>query len=208
MKTTLPLMLTAALASAGCCTRMEPDEFSRIVGMEEQNNGLCGIFSGWGTTDTPERYQAVYTPVTASEIAARVCRGVEIEDYASCVNQTVEHYRQASGEPVRRGDSTAGPFAMTLDGRLYLGSYDSDPFSAYFHVASGSDACRGSYNAITGSTEARFDVICDDGRRGRADIVLDRQGRNGIGGVVMDDGTAGEIVFGHAAVGAGLPGQG
>jgi hypothetical protein len=38
--------------------------------------------------------------------------------------------------------------------------------------------------------------------RGRAEIVRDRSGRNGIGGLYMDDGETGRIVFGHATVSA------
>jgi hypothetical protein len=206
MKTMLPLVLIASLGTAGCCTRLEPDEFARLTGTDRETGALCGIFSGWGTLDEPERFQAVYTPVTPAEIGERLCRGVDLEDYASCINQTVEYYREASREPLPRGASTAAPFAMSLNGRLYLGTYDSDPFRAYFHVADeGSSTCRGSYNALAGDTEAVFDVRCDDGRRGTADIVLDREGRNGIGGVVMDDGTRGDIVFGRGAVRIVLP---
>lgn len=200
MKTMLPLVLIASLSTAGCCTRLEPDEFARLTGTDRETNGLCGIFSGWGTLEEPDRFQAVYTPVSPAEIGERLCRGVELEDYASCINQTVDYYREASREPPPRGAATAGPFAMELNGRLYLGTYDSDPFSAYFRVADGTSVCRGAYNALAGDTEAVFEVRCDDGRRGTADIVLDRKGRNGIGGVVMDDGTRGDIVFGHGAV--------
>jgi hypothetical protein len=200
MKTMLPLVLTASLTTAGCCTQIEPDDFARLAGTDRDTNGLCGIFAGWGTLDEPERFQAVYTPVTPAEIGERLCRGVELEDYASCINQTVDYYREVSRERLPRGAATAGPFAMRLDGRLYLGTYDSDPFSAYFRVADDSNTCRGSYSALAGATDAIFDVRCDDGRRGTADIVLDREGRNGIGGVFMDDGTRGDIVFGHGAV--------
>lgn len=198
MRKTVPLILMASLTATGCCTRMEPDEFSRLAGTDRETSDLCGIFSGWGTLDEPERFQAVYTPVTPAEIGERLCRGVELEDYASCINQTVDHYREVSRGAA--GTSNTGPFAMQLNGRLYLGTYDSDPFSAYFRVSDGPDACRGSYSALAGATEARFDVVCDDGRRGWADIVLDRKGRNGIGGVYMDDGSRGDIVFGEGAV--------
>ena len=200
MNNTLPLLLIASLTAAGCCTRLEQDEFSRLTGTDRQTSDLCGIFSGWGTLEEPERFQAVYTPVTPVEIGERICRGVDLEDYASCINQTVEHYREVSRGISAAATSNTGPFAMQLNGRLYLGTYDSDPFSAYFRVSDGTDACRGSYSALAGATEARFDVLCDDGRRGWADIVLDRKGRNGIGGVYMDDGTQGDIVFGEGAV--------
>jgi hypothetical protein len=89
---------------------------------------------------------------------------------------------------------------------VLFGSYRSDPFSAAFRVSNSQRGCRGSYNALQGSIDATFDVICSNGQRGEADIVLDRDGRSGIGGVYMDDGTPGRIVFGRRVDGCSMSG--
>lgn len=200
MKATLPVILIAGLTVSGCCMRNDPDDFSRLIGSERETYGLCGIFSGWGTLDEPERFEAAYTPVSPADYAERLCRGVEMEDYATCINRTVDYYREAARGPLPPDGSISGPFAVVVNGQVYLGRYSSGPFHADFRVDSGTKWCRGSYNAFTGSTQGVFDVICHDGRRGTADIVLDREGRNGIGQIVLDDGSRGDILFGHAAV--------
>jgi hypothetical protein len=87
---------------------------------------------------------------------------------------------------------------------VFLGSYWSDPFSASFRVSNDRLTCRGSYSALFGDHEPIFDVTCDNGKHGKADIVLDRSGRNGIGRVYMDDGVVGKVVFGHATVGGAI----
>ena len=62
--------------------------------------------------------------------------------------------------------------------------------------------CQGGYDAFAGDTQAVFQVRCNNGLKGKAQIVRDRNGRNGIGGLYMDDGTVGKIVFGPDTLGA------
>jgi hypothetical protein len=157
---------------------------------------LCGIFSGWGTTDQPGRSQALYTPVSMEEYARTLCDQVDIEQYATCANRVEKFYRESLDRSPPPGSSTAGPFAFLLNNELYVGSYRSDPFSASFSVSSGGRGCKGSYNAIYGDKDGVFKVWCDDGARGKARMVRDRYGRDGIGVVTMDDGSEGKVVFG------------
>ncbi len=67
MRTWLALALAAGLGLAGCCTRKPATDFNRFDGTANQPSGLCGIFSGFGTTAEPERWGAVYSPVTVEE---------------------------------------------------------------------------------------------------------------------------------------------
>ena len=197
MKAVLPVVFMSSLALAGCCTSTYPPQSAgRIDAQEWGDTSICGIFSGWGTREQPERSEALYTPVTTAEYSADLCGMVDIEDYATCANRVEKFYRESLDNPVAPGSATTGPFAVLLDKELYVGSYRSDPFSASFRVSSGANSCRGSYNAIYGDKEAVFKVWCDDGGRGRARMVRDRYGRDGIGVVMMDDGTEGRIVFG------------
>jgi hypothetical protein len=186
-----------SLLLAGCCTSLGPPETGRVDGQEWGDTSLCGIFSGWGTAVQPDRSYALYTPVTSSEFTRRLCKHVDVEDYATCANRIEDVYRDSVDDPGSPGSSTSGPFAVVLAGDVLVGNYRSDPFSASFRVSSSSNSCAGSYNAIYGDKEPAFDVWCDDGRRGTARIVRDRHGRNGIGVVQMDDGTQGSIVFGR-----------
>jgi hypothetical protein len=175
-----------------------------LEGAETQPRGLCGIFSGWGSTAEPERWTAVYTPVGVTEYGDLLCGHLEPEDYASCVNRIWEHYRESARKRPERGDSTSGPFAVVVWDEVFLGHYWSDPFSAAFQVSNDRLVCRGAYSILHGAQEPVFDVSCDNGKHGKADIVLDRTGRNGIGRVYMDDGTVGKVVFGQATVGGAL----
>jgi hypothetical protein len=88
-----------------------------------------------------------------------------------------------------------------MGGEVYVGDYRSNPFKADFRVSNGRNGCRGAYNAITGSADAVFDVYCDDGRSGWADVIRAGDGRNGIGKIALDDGAEGDIVFGHLPLG-------
>ena len=143
------------------------------------------------------------TTVEPIDYASTLCETLPREEYSACASAVLEHYRKQSRQTdLDYGESTSGPIAMVAGGRLYQGHYTSDPFAAYFRVAAGSEVCRGSYNAVTGSEQAILEVACDDGRQGTADLVLDQFGRNGIGRVEFDDGSPGRIVFGHGTAGA------
>jgi hypothetical protein len=208
MKSLLVLVILTSLTLTGCCTRQRLDDFSRFEGSANQPSGLCGIFSGFGTMEEPDRFSAVYSPVGVHEYGDLLCGHLEVEDYASCVNRVWDHYRRSQREGAEPGDSTSGPFAMSLYDDVLLGDYWSDPFSGSFRVSGDRLSCRGSYNALFGSESSAFDVSCDNGRRGRAAMVRDRSGRNGIGRIYMDDGEQGSIVFGHDIVGGVLQSSG
>lgn len=196
MKAALPAVLLSSLTLAACCTSIYPPETGRVDPQEWGDTSVCGIFSGWGTTEQPERSEALYTPVTAAEYSKYLCGLVDIEDYATCANRVDEYYRSSVADPNSPGSSTSGPFAVVLDNGLYVGTYRSDPFSASFRVSNDKNSCKGSYNAIYGDEDAVFRVWCDDGARGKARMVRDRYGRDGIGVVTMDNGVEGRIVFG------------
>jgi len=204
----LAVLLSLSLVLTGCCTRQKMDEFSRFEGTANQPSEWCSIsiFSGFGTVEEPERWTAAYSPVSVSEYGELLCGHKEQEEYASCVNQIWAHYRETQRRDPEPGESTSGPFAVMIWNQLFLGSYWSDPFSASFQITGkrSGQVCRGSYSALRGDTRAVFDVDCDNGKHGKADIVLDRTGRNGIGRMYMDDGTRGDIVFGHANLDSAL----
>jgi hypothetical protein len=204
MRTWLALALAAGLGLAGCCTRKPATDFNRFDGTANQPSGLCGIFSGFGTTEEPERWGAVYSPVTVKEYGELLCGRLDPVDYATCVNRIWDHYRQAQRQPDVPGESTSGPIAVVVGPELLLGTYSSQPFAASFRVNNERIACQGSYNAFEGDTRSQFHVRCDNGGRGWAEIVRDRHGRDGIGGLYMDDGTLGMIVFGHHTLGAAI----
>lgn len=208
MKRLLVLAVLISLALTGCCTRQSMDEFSRFEGTANKPSDLCAIsiFSGFGSVEEPLRWTAAYSPVGVSEYGELLCGHVDQEEYSSCVNRIWDHYRESQRRTPEPGESTSGPFAVVVWNEIFLGSYWSDPFSASFQVTSehSGQVCRGSYSALRGDTRAVFDVNCDNGNHGKADIVLDRSGRNGIGRVYMDDGAVGNIVFGHATVGGAL----
>jgi len=160
--------------------------------------GIAGCSSNPATTD----YDLVYTDVTPIEYARILCQRIPMQDRHTCMTSVIKHYRDAIEEDLPRGDATVGPFVLIIDQVLYQGRYVSQPFAAAFTVRSDTGStCRGRYNAFAGDTRAVFAVWCDDGRRGSANIILDEEGRNGIGVAHMDDGRRGEIVFGYAAVG-------
>ncbi len=200
-------LLSLSLFLVGCCTRQPMDDFSRFEGTAGKPSEFCGIFSGFGTMKEPERWTAAYSPVGVSEYGNLICGHLPAEKYASCVNQVWAYYREwARKSEERPEESTAGPFAAVVWDQVFLGSYWSDPFRAHFQVVHRETGlqCTGSYDALQGDKQAVFEVRCENGKRGWADIVLDRSGRNGIGRVYMDDGTVGKIVFGPATVGAAL----
>lgn len=196
MNANLPAVLLTSLSLAGCCTSAYSPDTDRFYGLEWGDTSVCGIFSGWGTTVQPERSEALYTPVTIEEYTKYLCGHIDIEDFASCANRVDEFYRKSLEDPIQPGDALSGPFAVLMDNDLLIGTYRSDVFSASFRVSSSSNSCSGSYNAIYGDTDALFKVSCDDGGQGTARMVRDRYGRDGIGVVIMNDGTEGTIVFG------------
>jgi hypothetical protein len=196
MNTALTSVLLTSVALAGCCTTVDPPGQGRVDGQEWGDTSVCGIFSGWGTTAQPERSEALYTPVTAAEYTRYICSQVDIEDFATCANRVADFHRQSLDDPIPPGSSASGPFAMILHNDLLVGAYRSDAFSASFSVSSAVNSCRGSYNAIHGDTDAVFRVWCDNGDRGKARIVRDRYGMDGIGVVLLDNGIEGRIVFG------------
>jgi len=195
MRTAVASLIVASLSLAGCCTSLGPEQ-GRIDGQEWGDTSVCGIFSGWGVREMPERSEALYTPVTLAEYTGYLCGRIDIEDFATCGNRVERFYRETVERRKQPGDSQSGPFAFRLGDALYTGSYRSDILSASFRVSSDSNSCTGSYNALFGDTEPVYKVRCDNGETGKARIVLDRWGRDGIGFVMMDDGTEGTIIFG------------
>lgn len=160
--------------------------------------GGCGAFP-------PSHQGGISATVTPEDYGHRLCGHLALEDYPSCLSQVLDYVQsanQSSGaKTLPAGYSTSGPFAVVMGQELYLGNYRSDLFQAEFRVSNGRHGCRGSYNAFANSVDAIFDVYCDDGRKGWADIILAHDGRNGIGKLALDDGTLGEIVFGYTALG-------
>lgn len=181
---------------------MAPSTLKRLALVSLASSALsiggCGVFSagnmgGIATRVTPERY------------GEALCGGVELEAYPGCLSTVLDYFEVPRANP-GPGESTSGPFAVAMGEALYLGNYSSiPPFSASFYVSDGVNVCRGSYDVLTGSRDALFDVYCDDGRAGWADIILDMSGSAGIGKLALDDGTKGEIVFGYAPLGRARP---
>lgn len=146
-------------------------------------------------------YDLLYTDVPPIEYARILCRGIPIEDRHTCMTSVIQHHREASRLDYDPDEVVNGPFVVVLDEDVYQGTYVSQPLAAAFTVTNGYNICRGRYSALAGDTEAIFRVQCDNGARGDANIILDRSGRNGIGELQLTDGSRGDIVFGHAAVG-------
>lgn len=161
--------------------------------------GGCGVL-------LPGHVGGISTSVSPEDYGDRLCRHLDLEDYPACLSQVLDYFEEPLANDVPASQSTSGPFAVAMDGGLYIGSYQSiPPFSASFRVSNGANACRGSYNGLTGSQDALFDVYCDDGRAGWADIILATDGRNGIGQLTLNDGSRGEIVFGYKPLGRADP---
>lgn len=157
--------------------------------------------AGCGGDDATRDYDLVYTRVDPLEYARILCSGIDMRDQHTCLTSVMQHNKETRDLDVTPDEAVNGPFVVLLQDDLYRGRYVSQPFAAAFTVSNGINVCRGRYNAFAGDTRAVFKVICDDGSRGSANIMLDTGGRNGVGEVTMDDGTRGKIVFGHAAVG-------
>lgn len=166
--------------------------------------GLCVLLGGCALLP-PNRLGGIATKVAPEDYAQRLCRHLDLEDYSACVSEVLDYFERPRPDTIPAGQSTSGPIAVALDQRIYLGHYDSSPFAASFRVTNGNAACSGSYNAFGGSSDALFDVYCNDGRSGWADLILALDGRNGIGKLMLDDGSQGEIVFGYTALGRAEP---
>ncbi|MBK5963098.1 hypothetical protein CCR95_03075 [Thiocystis minor] len=168
-----------------------------IVGLSILCGG-CGLFP-------PSHLGGIATTVTPEDYGQRLCGHLDLEDYPSCLSQVLDSFEQPRANTLPPGHSTSGPFAVMMEKDVYLGHYQSDISQASFRVSNGRNGCRGSYNAFAGSPDAIYDVYCDDGRSGWADIIRDSDGRNGIGKLALDDGTQGEIVFGYVPLGQADP---
>jgi hypothetical protein len=158
--------------------------------------------SGCARSPATTDYDLVYTEVTPIEYARILCQLIPLQERHTCMTSVIQHYRDGVDEDRTPEQVINGPFVMILDRQLYRGRYVSQPFAAAFTVRNDTGGtCRGRYNAFAGDTRAVFSVWCDRGARGSANIILDQEGRNGIGKVIMEDGRRGQIVFGYAAVG-------
>lgn len=155
--------------------------------------GGCGVL-------LPGHFGGISTAIGDQDYAERLCGYLDLEDYPACLSHVLERFDEKISNDVP-GHGTSGPFVVIMEGSFYVGSYDSHPFAASFRVSNGENGCRGSYSAFTGSQDALFDVYCDDGRSGWADIISAVDGRNGIGQITLSDGTKGDIVFGYKATG-------
>jgi hypothetical protein len=150
----------------------------------------------------PNHLGGISASVSPMDYARRLCAHLDPESYSSCVSEVLDEVDRGQPNRLPPGYSTSGPFAVIMDGDVYIGDYRSSLFMADFRVSNGQHGCRGGYNAFTGSADAVFDVYCDDGRSGWADMIRASDGRNGIGKIALDDGTEGDIVFGHLPLGS------
>jgi len=157
---------------------------------------LAVLAAGCASSDDPVG-GGIVTRVSSMEYARMICKGVLMEEYATCVNGMLQVYEEPQEWTFPPNQTTSGPFLIMLGGRNYYGWYRSQPFVADFRVSDGLTICRGAYNAFTGSTDTVFAVTCDDGRRGTARTVRDMSGANGVGTLSMDNGDLGRIVFGR-----------
>jgi len=163
---------------------------------------LLGLLALAGcSSDTSDRnYDLIFADIKPIDYARIQCRLIPIEDRHTCLTTSIQHYRDVMMEPIPRDQVTQGPMVAVVGEEIYRGRYVSNPFSAAFTVSSGYNVCRGRFDAVAGETRTIYDVYCDNGATGSANLVLDSSGSNGLGIVEMDDGTRGEIVFGPAAV--------
>ncbi|NBC48184.1 MAG: hypothetical protein GVY22_09365 [Gammaproteobacteria bacterium] len=158
------------------------------------------LIIGCTTGRPPDDLDRVFVEVRPLDYARRLCRLEPIVERHTCMTEVVSHYREAQDRDRPAQDATEGPFVAFIDDVLYRGRYVSNPFAAAFTVSDGATICRGRYSAFAGDTKPIFQVRCSDGRQGRAQIVLDQTGRNGIGRLSMLSGTTGDILFGDAAI--------
>ena len=162
---------------------------------------LAALGLGCAANRAPADLNLVFVEVTPMDYARILCRLVPMEERHNCLTTVIAHYRDNWNRDIAPEEAVDGPFVAFIDNQLYQGSYVSNPFAAAFSITNGSTICRGRYSAFAGDTEPVFRFRCTDGREGRARIVLDQSGRNGIGRLEMASGSSGDIVFGQAAVG-------
>lgn len=162
---------------------------------------VLGLVAGCGGHKGERDYNLLFTNIEPIEYARILCRGIEMQDQHTCMTSVLAHHRDTRFEDPDPSQVVGGPFVFVLEGDLYRGTYVSQPFAAAFTVSNGYNICRGRYNAFAGDRDAELAVRCDDGSTGFANIILDIDGRNGVGKIKLDDGRRGEIVFGHRAVG-------
>jgi hypothetical protein len=162
---------------------------------------LIGLIAGCASDKGQINHNLLFTSVEPIEYARILCRGIAMQDQHTCMTSVIKHYYDTRYDEPDPSQVTGGPFVVVLDDELYRGTYVSQPFASAFTVSNGVSICRGRYNAFGGDTKADFDVRCDDGSTGTANIILDVDGRNGIGKITFYDGRRGDIVFGHRAVG-------
>lgn len=161
----------------------------------------AALLASCSASRAPVDLNLVFVEVTPMDYARILCRLEPMAERHTCMTSVIDHYREHRNQDSPPMEAVDGPFVAFIDDQLYRGSYVSNPFAAVFSVGNGRSVCRGRYNAFAGDPEPVFRLRCDDGREGRAQIVLDQTGRNGIGRLWMASGSSGDIVFGHAAVG-------
>ncbi|WP_462322606.1 hypothetical protein [Halochromatium sp.] len=149
----------------------------------------------------PVDLNLVFVEVAPLDYARILCQLEPMAERHTCMTSVVGHYREHRNLEISPTEAVDGPFVAFIDKQLYRGRYVSNPFAAAFSVSNGRTICRGRYNAFAGDSRPVFRFRCNDGREGRAQIVLDQTGRNGIGKLWMASGSTGDIVFGYAAVG-------
>lgn len=162
---------------------------------------IAAAMAGCARNHAERDFDLLFTRVHPIEYARILCSGIDMEDRHTCVTSVMQHYNEAKHRELTPDEVVNGPFVIVFGGVLYRGNYVSNPFASAFTVSNGYNVCRGRFNAFAGDTAPVFRVFCDDGSSGRARIMLDTEGRNGLGIIEMSDGTRGDIVFGHAAVG-------
>jgi hypothetical protein len=165
---------------------------------------LPPLLGGCGTT-LPGHIGGIAAYVSAEDYAEKLCSHVDLESYPSCVSNVLDYFEEPRADDIPPEQAVSGPFAVIMERAIYLGTYSSRPFAGQFQVSSGGKSCRGAFDAFAGSRDALYDVYCDDGRAGWADLILDQTGRNGIGQLSLNDGTKGEIIFGYLPLGRALP---
>lgn len=163
---------------------------------------LFGTLMAGCASGTDPAAGGLVTPMSALDYARLICDPVAMDDYATCANGILDAYENPPDTEFPPEQATSGPFMVILGSDVYYGWYRSQPFAADFRVSNSRTICRGGYNAFAGSVDAVFSVHCDDGRHGTADIVLDGEGRNGVGTITLSDGGVGHIVFGRDALAA------
>ena len=162
---------------------------------------VAGFAAGCTSNPAQLNYNLLFTDVQPLEYARILCRGISMHDRHTCMTSVLAHYHETRYDEPDPDQVVDGPLVVVFDDDLYRGSYVSNPFAAAFTVSNGYNVCRARYNAFAGDTKAQFRVHCDDGSSGFAKLILDIDGRNGIGKLELHDGRRGEIVFGHRAVG-------